>query len=145
MKRILILTVMLFALSALSACAGAKALPAADAAAFAAQVDPLVDNLLLSINNNDHAGYIRDMDEKMKAASDAPAFANLTQLLSNKIGKYVSRRMTQVIESGKYRTIIYSAKFEGEDDVRVQVSFSLDGPQPLISGLWFNSPKLRAK
>jgi len=129
---------------ALASCAGgAKALPADEATAFASQVDALTENLLVSLSNRNYAAYIRDMDAKMKAASGESQFEQAYAMVIGKIGKYVSRQMTKVTEQEQFRTVVYDAQFEREEHVTVQVVYNVAGDQPLVSGLWFDSPKLR--
>jgi hypothetical protein len=81
----------------------------------------------------------------MKAASGEAQFEQAYAMVIGKIGKYVSRQMTKVIEQKSFRTVIYDAQFEQEQHVTVRVVYSITGDQPLVSGLWFDSPKLRQK
>jgi hypothetical protein len=64
-------------------------------------------------------------------------------MVIGKIGKYVSRQMTTVIEQKPFRTVVYDARFEQEEHVTVRVVYNVAGDRPLVSGLWFDSPKLR--
>ena len=136
----------LVALFALACCAGgAKTLPANEATAFANQVDAMTENLLASLSNHNYATYTQDMDATMKAASGEAQFEQAYAMVIGKIGKYVSRQMTKVIEQKSFCTVIYDAQFEQEQHVTVRVVYSITGDQPLVSGLWFDSPKLRQK
>ena len=134
----------LVALFALASCAeGAKTLPADEATTFASQVDALTENLLVSLSNHNYAAYIQDMDAKMKAASSETQFEQAYAMVIGKIGKYVSRQMTKVTEQEQFRTVVYDAQFEQEEHVTVRVVYNIAGDRPLVSGLWFDSPKLR--
>jgi len=135
----------LVALFALAGCTGAKTLPAEEATAFANQVDAMTENLLVSLSNHKYATYTQDMDATMKAASGEAQFEQAYAMVIGKIGKYVSRQMTKVIEQKSFRTVMYDAQFEQEQHVTVRVVYSITGDQPLASGLWFDSPKLRQK
>ena len=146
MKRIGIMGLLtLFSLVVLSGCGATQVLPDDEANRFATEVDPLSENLLVSIDNGDHDSYIRDMDQIMKEASTPADFESLRALLAEKVGAYESRIMVQVAEQEGLRSVIYDAKFEKEDSVTVRVVFNVTGKSPLISGLWFDSPKLRQK
>ena len=133
----------LVALFALTGCAGAKTLPAEEATAFANQVDAMTENLLVSLSNYNYAAYIQDMDAKMKAASSEAQFEQAYAMVIGKIGKYVSRQMTKVTEQEQFRTVVYDAQFEQEEHVTVRVVYNIAGDRPLVSGRWFDSPKLR--
>lgn len=133
----------LVALFSLTGCAGAKTLPAEEATAFANQVDAMTENLLVSLSNHHYATYTQDMDAKMKAASSEAQFEQVYAMVIDKIGKYVSRQMTQVTEQKPFRTVVYDARFEREEHVTVRVVYNVTGERLLVSGLWFDSPKLR--
>ena len=134
-----------FSLVLLWGCSSTQVLPAEEADRFAAEVDALSENLLLSLNNGDYDGYVRDMDSKMKEASTPASFDSLRALLAEKIGAYESHKMAQVVEQEGLRTVIYSAAFEKESSVTVRVVFNVTQESPQISGLWLDSPKLRQK
>lgn len=113
---------------------------------FAAQVDAMSENLLLAINNRDEAALLQDMDDAMRKASTG----GIDSLYANtvgKIGPYLpgSKKVARVDELEGYRRVLYDAAFEQEAHVQVLVVFSLSGGQPLVSGLWFDSPLLRQK
>jgi hypothetical protein len=111
-----------------------------------AYAEPKVDNLMAALNAGDYAAFVRDYNEVMLKATDEKAFDGLRTLLQSKIGNYVSRQVTnveQVTENKQqFIRVVYSAKFENEDNVTVRVVFDDTADHP-ISGLWFDSPKLR--
>ncbi len=127
----------------LTACGGPKTLPEDEAQAFAEQVAPITENLLTALSNGDEAAYTRDMDETMKKASSGTKFTQVYETVIGKIGKYLSAEMTQVLEQGTYRIVIYDAQFENEEHVTVRVVYDVSGTEPLVAGLWFDSPTLR--
>jgi hypothetical protein len=143
MKKVLLAGCMLALL--LVACDGPKTLPDDEAQAFAEQVAPLTENLLTALSNGDEAAYTQDMDATMKGVSSGDQFTQVYETVIGKIGKYVSGEMTQVLEQGKYRTVFYDAQFENEEHVTVRVVYDVSGAQPLVSGLWFDSPRLRGQ
>ena len=113
-----------------------------------AYAEPKVDNMMAALNAGDYAAFVRDYNEAMLKATDETAFDGLRTLVQSKIGNYVSRQVTnveQVAENGQqFIRVVYSAKFENEDKVTVRVVFDDTADHP-ISGLWFDSPKLRGK
>ncbi len=100
------------------------------------------DNLLAGLNANDYATFSRDFDDKMRGALTQTAFGQTQSQVVGKIGKYVSRQVSSVEKNGDFIAVIYDAKFEQEEGVTVRVVFN-PGNDHQISGLWFNSPKLR--
>ncbi|MBI5030061.1 MAG: DUF3887 domain-containing protein [Chloroflexi bacterium] len=133
----LVLVVLLGACSAVS-----LPLSGSDRDAVLAYSEAKVDNLMQSMNNNDLAAFSRDLDDKMKGAFTADSFAKMQSQIGGKIGKYVSRQVSTVLRTGDYVTIIYAARFENEDAVTMRVSLETAEPHR-VSGLWFDSAKLR--
>jgi hypothetical protein len=105
--------------------------------------DPIAENILQSINNDDYQGFIKDFSQEQVAASPPEGFAGLRELLLSKIGKYISKTSDTVVEDEEYIQVIYSAKFEQEDNVTVRVVFKKGDETYRVYGLWFDSPKLR--
>ena len=114
----------------------------ADRESVLAYSEAKVDNLMRSMNSNDLTAFSRDLDDKMKGVFTADSFAKMQSQIGGKIGKYVSRQVSTVLKTGDYVTIIYAARFENEDPVTMRVSFETAEPYR-ISGLWFDSSKLR--
>ncbi len=104
--------------------------------------EPETDNMMAGMNANDYTAFSRDFDDKMKTGITSAQFANLEQTVVGKIGKYVSRQVADVQQSGDFVTVIYTAKFENDDPVTITVAFHMAEPHQ-IAGLHFNSAKLR--
>lgn len=105
--------------------------------------EPIVDNMLSSYNEGNYALLIRDFDERMKNALTEGVFMQNRELVSSLIGNYVSRGTPIILESGISKVLIYSAEFEKESGVEVRIVFTEYGDNNLVSGFWYNSPKLR--
>jgi hypothetical protein len=147
MKKLSLLGLML--LLVLSGCSLLGAAPPPtlvpdEAESFATQVDAMSENLLIAMNNRDEATFLQDMDDDMRKASEG-GIDELYQSIVVKIGKYIpgSKKVVKVDETEGYRRVSYDATFEQEEHVQVLVVYSMDSGQPLVSGLWFDSPKLR--
>jgi len=56
-----------------------------------------------------------------------------------------SRQFVKAEEIKGFTALIYDARFEDEEQVTVRVVFRQQDGQWLVTGLWFDSPKLRAK
>jgi hypothetical protein len=117
-------------------------LSASSHASVLAYSEPEMDNMMAGMNANDYTAFTRNFDDKMKAAITPAQFANLEKTVVGKIGKYVSRKVDSVEQTGDFVTVVYTAKFENDDPVTITVAFH---PAELyqIAGLHFNSAKLR--
>lgn len=118
--------------------------PPATAQSIAQRVDALSENLLVAMSNRDEAGFTRDMDEAMKQNSSGARFEELQRVVVDKVGSYVpgSKQVVKVDTAEGYQRVFYDATFEQESHVQVLVVFDLSAARPLVSGLWFDSPKL---
>jgi uncharacterized membrane protein YhfC len=99
-------------------------------------------NLLNALDQNDYGSFSRDLNDSMKATITQDKLAGLRKQIYSKIGNYVSRRVDRIEQTGDHVTLIYAAKYENDDPVTVRVSFTVAEPH-LITGLWFDSQKLR--
>lgn len=141
---VLVVGVVLAAL-VLAACAPSvkvEALQGADREAVLAYSEPMVENLLAGMNAADYAVFSRDFDEAMLKAIPEKAFANLLAGTTGKVSAYVSRVVDRVEKVGENYRVIYKAKFTGDENVQMLVSF--DGAEPhKIAGLFFTSDKMK--
>ncbi len=144
-KLITIISLSILALI-LFGCSGTPiAIEGAERDAVLAYSEPMADNELEALNNNDYEAFIKDYDDKMRELTSEESFASLQKLISGKLGKYLSREVTTVTAVGDEAILlIYSATFEKEDSVTIKLVFQ-PGGEHLITGLWFDSPKLRGK
>jgi len=108
------------------------------------KVDPVAENILQSMKNNNHDTFTKDMDEKMKNTFTEDYFKNMNDKLLPKIGTYQTKEYWQTQKSGDYQVVFYKAKFDKEtDNVIVKVVVSEKDGKILVSGLFFDSPNLR--
>ena len=122
---------------------GVTELAGEEKAAVLAYAEPAVENILASFNSGDYAGISRDFDEQMKNAFTEEVFLQNHEMIISKIGLYLSRGEARVLKQGPYLAVLHTAEFENEPEVTVRTVFVDYSGQPLVSGLWFTSPKLR--
>jgi hypothetical protein len=114
-----------------------------DVAALRSYTDPVTANILGSLNNNDYTGFLKDMDSTMKAAESQKAFDQIYNLLKSHVGNYVSLEFESAANQQQYIVVRYLAKYSTEPDgVWITISFDKDRQ---VAGLYFDSPKMRAK
>ena len=70
-------------------------------------------------------------------------FQKLLSTVGKKLGAYKTRTVSTVEAVGEYTRVIYNATFANEDNVTVRVVFNKNTPDHKVSGLWFDSAKLR--
>ena len=95
------------------------------------------DTLLSGMNNNDYAIFSQDFDAEMLTAMPQAQFDALKKDRDSKLGLYISREVSSVVQVDEFYAVNYIAKFEKDDNVAVRVTFRVAEPNQ-ISGLWFN-------
>jgi hypothetical protein len=148
-RFVLLFLAVLLAASSLTACSlgapAAKTLTGADKGAVLAYSETIADNLLAGYNSADYATFSKDFDDVMMKGIPEQKFKDsLLPTISGKIGKYVSRTVESVTQSSSFVTVVYNAKFENDEPVVVRLSLSTNIPHQ-VTGLWFDSAKLRQK
>jgi len=132
---------MLALVASVAACAEK---PAADESQVRAYADPITEDTLIGMNENDYAKFSEHFDEAMKNAIPEANFGQLVATIKPVIGDYVSKEFWTVEKQGEYTLVKYKTKFTNESaDVIVTVSFHEVEGKTYLSGLWFDSPKLR--
>ncbi|MFZ7133652.1 MAG: DUF3887 domain-containing protein [Eubacteriales bacterium] len=109
--------------------------------------DPMTENMLQGMNNDDYNTFSKDFGSQMKESIDEAGYNDFKEQIIGIIGEYQSKELVKAsYESSngqKFIVAIYQAKFSNEpEDVAVTVTFSDDPENRTIEGLFFNSPKL---
>jgi hypothetical protein len=101
--------------------------------------DPIAENILISMNNRDYAGFSKDFDATMKSELDEASFPGFVDAVNGQVGDYVagSKNMTGFnIENG-LTTATYKVKFEAVEDVTMDVIYRKIDDEMKVVGLWF--------
>lgn len=137
-KKIHMLLLTVLAIGIFAGCAPQETtLTGEDMDAVLAFSESKSDNLLAGMNEHDYAAFSKDFDDAMLKAMTQAQFDSLKQDRDAKLGLYVSREVTRVVQSGDFYAVVYDAVFEKDDAVTVRVVFRIAEPHE-ISGLWFN-------
>jgi len=126
---------LLIAIASLSACTTKMTEPA--------YADQITESILLAMNENDYARFSEHFDEAMKSAMPEAVFQQTTSTVKQEIGDYVAKTFWKAGTEGGYTTVYYKAEFTLEAEVTVKVVFQETEGEVYVSGLWFDSPKLR--
>jgi len=125
-------------LTLLSACTPKEtAITGAEREAVLAYSESKTDNLLAGLNAGDYATFSKDFDGDMLDAIPESEFTKLKQGRDATLGAYLSREVADVVQSGDFIIVVYTAKFEKEDEVTMRVVFRAAEPHQ-VSGLWFD-------
>ncbi len=104
----------------------------------------IAEGILLALNDSNYAKYCEHFGQTMREVVTEDVFNQTESLLKAKIGDYVSKEFWKVEEQGIFAIVYYKAKFTKESgDVVVKVVFQEIEEEMYVSGLWFDSPKLR--
>ena len=107
----------------------------------------IAERMLLAFDTGDYAAFSGYLDAVMKQAMPEDTFQQGRAFIREKIGDYISKEFveTQIVEE-VYMVVIYKAKYSNEPaDVKVTVTFMETDAGILVSGLYFDSPKLRSQ
>lgn len=106
--------------------------------------DPITENVLLAMNEDNYSRFSQDFDEQMKNALHETQYRNTIPAIKAKIGNFISKDLVSVENKDGYTVVTYKAKFSLEPvDVIVRSVFSDKNGRKYISGFWLDSPKLR--
>jgi hypothetical protein len=100
--------------------------------------DPITENILISMNKADYAGFSKDFDETMKAELTEAAFPDFLAQINGVIGNYKegSKKIVGVNIENELTTATYTANYESAEGVSVEVTFKKINEQMKVVGLW---------
>ena len=108
--------------------------------------EAIVDSIMQAFNDGDYADYSEHFDEAMKIALNETVFKGTRDFIRARIGDYVSRKFVESQAAQEiYTVVIYQAKFSEENAVKVTITFLETDDYVYVSGLYFDSTKLRAQ
>ncbi len=117
-----------------------------DVAQVREYADPITENILFGMNEENYTKYSDHFDQTMKNAMPEAVFNETNAIIKLKIGDYVSTEFWKVESKDQFTIAYYKAKFTQEpEDVIVKVVFQEIVGEMNVSGLWLDSPKLREK
>jgi len=106
----------------------------------------IIESILQAFNAGDYAAYSEHFDEAMKKAMNKTVFNGTRDFIRARIGDYVSRKFVESQAAQEiYTVVIYQAKFSEENAVKVTITFLETDDYVYVSGLYFDSPKLRGQ
>jgi hypothetical protein len=110
-------------------------LPPEDGAAYAAEVDEIVENYITGISENNYAKYTRDMDKDFLEVYGSDE-QQIAEEISSDFGAYLSKTLDHVEGQRLRRTVVYHLVFENEPDVLLKVIFNIFDSKHIIGTYW---------
>ena len=108
--------------------------------------DPITENILLGMNENNYTKYSEHFDQTMKNAMPESVFNETNAIIKSKIGDYASKEFWKAETKDQFTIVYYKAEFTQEPEtVIVKIVFQEIAGEIKVSGLWLNSPELRKK
>jgi len=121
----------------------AKTLPPQDAQNLLSELSPIAQNFFEGLTSKDYEKASRNFNGIMREKMPLQQLKTLYEQINEKIGDLVNLGSPKISRQGENITLEYQAEFEKEKNVTVRIVFNKEGDGYKISGLWFDSPKLR--
>ena len=136
-KKLALTVLIVLATLTLAACAPrVTSLTAEEGAAYAAEVDEIVENMIVGDSECDFAMHTRDFDpEEWEGEIEESAWQQKCDANSGVYGAYLSKMLDHVEERGRDRVVIYHVVYENDPDVTLEVYFRSDDPDHRIIGI----------
>jgi len=108
--------------------------------------DPIANNILMSLNNNDYAGFSKDFDQTMKNTLNQTAFDKFYSQMKTEVGDYQSDVFVSAATQNGAVTIQYIARYSKElAGVMMVLVLQMNKGTYEVQGLNFDSPNLRGQ
>jgi len=117
-------------LASLSACGGAKypSIEGQERDQVLSYSEPAADHIFQAITDGDYGAFTQDFDAAMLKATSQDNFDKLRETLSQKMGRYVSRSVIAVYQTGAdSATVVYDVKFTEKDQVKSTLTLHTGG------------------
>ena len=103
----------------------------------------LLQGVIKGISDGDYAQYTSRFAPVMKKAQSRETFLDLQKRLQKRLGKFKSMEYLGHYEQyGKIITLFKARFTKAKEDVLIKLVFDSKEREPLIDGLWFDSPSL---
>ncbi|MGQ9759193.1 MAG: DUF3887 domain-containing protein [Candidatus Methanomethylicaceae archaeon] len=118
--------------------------PGIDEKRVKAYADIITEDVLIAMDEGNYTKFSKDFDSTMKSAMTEAVFNQTASMIRSKVGNYLSKEIWKVEVQGNYTVVYYKARYTEEGEVLVKIVFTEAGERHYVSGLWFDSPKLRS-
>ncbi|MGB6064082.1 MAG: hypothetical protein WBG50_04705 [Desulfomonilaceae bacterium] len=102
-----------------------------------------LEEIIQGISEGDFTLYSSHFSRAMKEAQTRESFLNLQRRLQKAVGKFQSLQYIGFYRRSGNLVTLFKARFSKEkDDVLITLVLERSGPDPKVTGLWFDSPAL---
>ena len=135
MGRRMVITIALISILVLSACStqGDHQLSSTEQAQVQGYSEPMVDNLLSALKNNDYQSFSKNFDPTLRAILNLAAFTDLLNKVNSKIGNCSSRTIGDMAQSKGMIVVNYTLNCDNNRTVPMQVSFKPAEPHDILA------------
>ncbi len=106
--------------------------------------DPMLENILQAMGEDDYARYTADFDDKLKSSVTQSIFEKTNTKRVSIVGAYISKKFRAMKQDGELTSVIYMVDFSSDSNVTVTVNFKNIGGKNYVDGLYFASTLLQA-
>ena len=101
--------------------------------------DPMTENILTALNNEDYSNFSKDFDDSMKQEITEENFGDFIAAVDEQFGDYKagSKKFLGFNYSNGVNTVEYNAEFTKAGEIKVQVIIKKINDQMKVIGLWF--------
>ncbi|HAF61973.1 MAG TPA: hypothetical protein DCK95_06575 [Anaerolineaceae bacterium] len=96
---------------------------------------PMAENILTSLLNDDYTSFQRDFSEKMLSAIDESTFTSIQQSIFNTLGEYQDLTYQQTTLEDGYLVSYYAIQFSG-GKLSMRLVLAPEAPYQ-VEGFWF--------
>ncbi len=108
--------------------------------------EPLVENILVALQNNDYAAFSQDLSQNAKKILTQTSFDQLYNQMQTALGEYQSKYYFSGSTKSGIITVVYIAEYSKEPaGVFVTLVLQPAGTSYQVEGLTFDSPNLRGQ
>ena len=105
--------------------------------------EPLTEQMMQALNDEDYGRFQSRLSEKMKAALPESAFKKIANDLKGKFGSYKTKEVMSIELREEYMIVNYKGMFsQTADPVLIRTVLVQENGKTCIGGIWLNPMKL---
>lgn len=105
--------------------------------------EPLTEQMMQAINNDDYDRIQSCLSEKMKVAFPESEFKRVASDLKGKFGSYKTKEVMNIELREEYMMVNYKGSFsQATDPVLIRMVLVQENGKTCVGGIWFNPIKL---
>ena len=120
-----------------------QSLPPQEVEDLRSKLSPIAQNFFDGMLTDDYEKASKNFNGIMREKMPPEQLATVKNQLYEKIGGLVKQDSPDILKEGNEVVLQYKAEFEKEKNVTIRLVFNKENDGYKISGLWFDSPKLR--